>query len=182
MEPCKRCEKVRELKHGSGFCASCYILAHQKDVKCVLCGNIRKLKGKGMCAPCYLARPEYVEARNARRRERYQNDPAYRAQTQVLRTRSAVLPHSVRQKKAYDRQRNYGLTPEAFDLLMVGQEGACAICRKEFRDGKDTTAHVDHDHSTGAVRGLLCGRCNRGLGCFDDNHDLLQRALQYLGR
>lgn len=182
-EVCGRCEKVRELKHGSGLCPSCYILSHQKDVKCTLCGNIRKLKGKGMCAPCYLARPEYKAARNAKRREQYQNDPAFKEQTAALRTRSANLPNSLTRQREYQRQRTYGLKPEAFDALMAAQESKCAVCSvglDEAHEKKGLRPHVDHCHKTGFVRGLLCSVCNTALGGLKDDPELLRRAIGYL--
>jgi hypothetical protein len=70
----------------------------------------------------------------------------------------------------------YGLTPEAFADLLAIQDGRCAICR-----GPMVKPCVDHDHETGLVRGILCDPCNRGLGCFADDRERLQRALAYLG-
>lgn len=84
--------------------------------------------------------------------------------------------HYARNKAAY-REKLYGLTPEGFDLLFEDQSGACAICRTLF---EDQTPHVDHDHATGKVRGLLCGECNLGLGKFKDDPERLQRALDYI--
>lgn len=62
--------------------------------------------------------------------------------------------------------------------MLVTQMTCCAICRCTLLGGKAT--HVDHDHYTGAVRGLLCSRCNRGLGFFCDDPRLLARAIAYL--
>ncbi len=66
---------------------------------------------------------------------------------------------------------------EKYEQLHRRQKGACAICMeaKEVRQ-----LSVDHSHKTGKVRGLLCGRCNRGLGMFEDNPDLLVIASDYL--
>lgn len=73
--------------------------------------------------------------------------------------------------------RAYGVTVEEYDAKLEEQDGRCAICRKRPRRKK---LHVDHDHETGAVRGLLCFRCNAGLGNFLDNPRSLKRAYQYL--
>jgi len=62
--------------------------------------------------------------------------------------------------------------------MLDEQEGVCAICRRP--PSAMTHLAVDHDHSTGVVRGLLCGACNLGLGNFRDDPDLLWRANQYL--
>lgn len=79
--------------------------------------------------------------------------------------------------------KGYGLTPEAYDALSVAQGGRCAIC------GSTDTGHkrakrlfVDHCHRTGAVRGLLCNRCNTMLGNAADSSDRLRAAAAYLER
>lgn len=78
------------------------------------------------------------------------------------------------QFKASRRLRNYGLSEAAFDDLLTGQEGKCAICNKY------STLVVDHDHKFGHVRGLLCRKCNQGLGLFGENADTLEAASKYL--
>jgi len=73
----------------------------------------------------------------------------------------------------------YGLTPQDFDALVKQQCGCCAICQKSFGVG-DARCVVDHDHVLNVVRGLLCDRCNRGIGHFNDCPDILISAAQYL--
>lgn len=73
--------------------------------------------------------------------------------------------------------RRYGLTEKGYATLREKQDGACAICRRACPLGR---LSVDHDHATGSVRGLLCRRCNAGLGNFDDSPEQLTRALAYL--
>lgn len=67
----------------------------------------------------------------------------------------------------------WGLTREDYERMLVVQGGMCAVCREREPD------HVDHDHATGAVRGLLCRRCNVGLPMIE-NVEIRQRALEYL--
>jgi hypothetical protein len=78
----------------------------------------------------------------------------------------------------YNRDRqlktNYGLTLDDFRQMSVKQAGRCAVC------GEERQLCVDHDHRSGAVRALLCQKCNRGLGHFDDNPALLECAAAYL--
>jgi hypothetical protein len=74
----------------------------------------------------------------------------------------------------------YGLTQEAYDALLVSQGGKCAICRRERWGAKRNTPHVDHDHATGKVRGLLCTDCNTSLGKLGDGEQGLLRALAYV--
>jgi len=70
----------------------------------------------------------------------------------------------------------YGITTEIFDKLKNDQNGRCAIC------GGLLGLKVDHNHTTGKVRGLLCNGCNRGLGFFVDNINFLESAIVYLNK
>lgn len=82
--------------------------------------------------------------------------------------------------KAYQRRyllRTYGLTEAEWRTLLDSQHGCCAICKTPADQ-----LHVDHDHLSGAVRALLCRRCNTGLGMFDDDEGRLLAAVAYLRR
>lgn len=75
------------------------------------------------------------------------------------------------------REREYGLTHDEFLALLEAQGSVCAICG----NGEQQRAlAVDHDHETGAVRGLLCDRCNPMLGYARDDIAVLQAAIMYL--
>ena len=73
----------------------------------------------------------------------------------------------------------YGVTLAEYEELAAYQDWVCWICGKN-EVGKDGRLHVDHDHKTGKVRGLLCLRCNSGIGSFLESSELLQRAIEYL--
>ena len=77
-----------------------------------------------------------------------------------------------------DRKRRYGLDDAAFEALLEAQGHTCAICLDPLVRGKHL--HVDHDHETGEVRGLLCHGCNTSLGGFKEDPDVLERAAAYL--
>jgi hypothetical protein len=88
-----------------------------------------------------------------------------------------------------DRQRErnylkaYGITVAQYEELLESQGGVCAICgRPETRiqQGKVKRLHVDHCHSTGVVRGLLCAACNTGIGLLQDDPDIIARALEHV--
>jgi hypothetical protein len=80
-------------------------------------------------------------------------------------------------------KKQYGITPEDFDRLLQSQGGKCAICHEtNLRDVRGFRPHVDHSHKTGRVRGILCGRCNKGLGALKDDVEIVRRALSYLER
>lgn len=86
---------------------------------------------------------------------------------------------------AYSRKSKlktkYGLTPEEAVLLLESQGGRCAICLKLLK-WPSKNAQIDHDHRTGKVRGILCMRCNRSIGAFEDSPRLLRFAADYLER
>lgn len=73
----------------------------------------------------------------------------------------------------------YGITAEEYATLHAVQGGVCAICRQECRRNGDQLS-VDHDHETGAVRGLLCKSCNQGIAHFEDDVRRLYAAIAYL--
>lgn len=72
--------------------------------------------------------------------------------------------------------KSYNLTIDEWLLLKERQENKCAICKQEF----SSTPCVDHDHKTGKVRGLLCQKCNKIMGQFNDNVSTFQNAVIYL--
>lgn len=81
------------------------------------------------------------------------------------------------QIRAAERKRMYGLTLEQYEAMIEAQGGKCAICGKHMEK-----PHVDHDHMTGEVRGLLCRRCNLALGIFGEDISILRAAVRYLAK
>jgi hypothetical protein len=78
--------------------------------------------------------------------------------------------------RSYNLQRRYGISEAEYDARFAEQGGLCALCRKQ------PALVVDHDHETGAIRGLLCQQCNRGLGFLGDTIETLLKAVEYLQR
>jgi hypothetical protein len=79
-------------------------------------------------------------------------------------------------------KRQYGISVEEYEALLASQNGRCAICFSNSPGSRTTHFHVDHCHKTGAVRGLLCHKCNRAIGLFEDNPNLISRAAIYLNK
>ena len=105
----------------------------------------------------------------------YANKPEVKAKRN---TQRFVRYHTQPTTRAAHRFRRYGLTQDQYEQLLLEQTNQCAICNQEFA----TTPHVDHCHETGKVRGLLCRKCNSGLGMLKDNIDNLVRAITYLSK
>jgi hypothetical protein len=70
-------------------------------------------------------------------------------------------------KSEIERERIYGLTGDQFDALLMSQGARCALCESPSPGGRSQKWHVDHDHETGRVRGLLCFACNIQLGLYE---------------
>jgi hypothetical protein len=160
---------------------------------CRICGSSKELtefhKATGMrdgyrgeCKECSRAirRDYYLRNRKSSiervKKWRQDNPERYRAYRRQYREL-----HGERKRRA-DRnghlKRKYGLSIDDFEFLVHAQGGRCAICGK--RDG--TELHVDHDHKTGRVRGLLCGSCNRAMGLFHEDPNRFRSAELYLRR
>lgn len=118
-----------------------------------------------------------ADRRNARRRERYATDPAYRAE--CLRISKLRDPESVRDTRL---RNQFGITAHEYDEQLELQGGGCAICRTDIESNGGRRLAVDHCHNSGRVRGILCSECNLGLGKFKDDPILLSRAIEYLQR
>lgn len=80
--------------------------------------------------------------------------------------------------RGYRIRRDFGITEEEYEARIVAQGSKCAICEEPLDNPK--TTHLDHNHETGELRGILCANCNHGLGKFKDRVDLLDSAIVYL--
>ena len=136
----------------------------------------------GLCRSCYekhlrTTNPEFAERQRENRRrwgglhpEKVKSAAERRKTDPLARIRDA---HT---KRAAALKRNYGMTVSDYATLFEAQKGRCAICQEP----KTKRLHVDHDHATGEVRGLLCFRCNYGMRWFQHNVSALIAAGVYL--
>ncbi len=150
------------------FASRCEVCQLAWRSKCRDCGGVAQLHRKDrLCRECYnshmrewCSNPEYI----AKRKAHYHATP-------------------IKVRRDYHLKRAHGVTTEDFDRLLKLQDGRCAICRVEAKDAPRGQFHVDHDHKTLKIRGLLCGRCNCAIGFLGD--DDVARALavvEYLSR
>jgi hypothetical protein len=133
-------------------------------------------------------RPECKACGNAVRLRRYQQNP----EREIARVRAwqQANPHRVKAWAAKNRDKRlkklreihlrnkFGLTPDEYERILEAQGGVCGLCESPPSPG--ISLHVDHDHGTGEIRGLLCVRCNNALGLFREDADLLKRAARYV--
>ena len=94
-------------------------------------------------------------------------------------THTPGLFQTPERRKDQQLKHQYGITLDTFDAMLCIQGGVCAICGGPPRTKKETYV-VDHNHRTGRVRQLLCHGCNSGLGYFQDNAEILEKAATYL--
>ena len=122
--------------------------------------------------------PEQNEMRNAARRKKYAEDKEYRnKQREKAKEYGKRNPHI----KFAQRLKQYGITPDDYIQMLGNQNGECAICGSPDSGCiKKERLHVDHCHTTGKVRGLLCTNCNQAIGKFKDSPELLRLAAMYI--
>lgn len=109
----------------------------------------------------------------AEKRKKYRSDERYREAAKA-RSRSWNARNAHRRRERLLRER-YDLAPEDYEAMLKAQDGACAACGT--LPSESGHLHVDHCHTSGAVRGLLCSNCNTALGLCNDNP---QRLVDYL--
>jgi hypothetical protein len=98
------------------------------------------------------------------------------AHNELVRNWSRKHPDKIR---ANALKYKYGLSVEDYNNLLIKQGGKCLLCGA-IHPGDREQFSVDHCHVTGNIRGLLCTKCNRGLGCFNDSPELLHKAAVYI--
>lgn len=104
----------------------------------------------------------------------------HRSCRECAKVRRKTDPNVRRYEKSSILQWYYNITIEDYEALLSKQNSQCAICGARRGSSRQASLHVDHDHLTGKVRGLLCSRCNLSIGAFKDDLGLLRRAAYYL--
>lgn len=135
---------------------------------------------RGDCIPCNLAAKAERHRLNPEPARRRTKEWQEANPERVAANREAFLASGG--KKIADRRshlkRRYGMTLEEYDAMLEAQGGGCFICGRPPRE--DISLHVDHDHSTGKVRGILCFCCNNALADFREDPTLFAKAAAYL--
>lgn len=138
---------------------------HCSDKRCSKCGEVKstslfhKNKGRkdGLADRCKVCARKVAN-------DSYKANPEHRWRIEI--------------------KRKYGLTAIQYYMMLDQQGGKCKICKGIGPGGAGRTSRmaIDHCHETGKVRGILCNRCNRALGLFEDDISNLTAAIEYLSR
>lgn len=156
-----------------------------KMITCYTCGkkkcstafNKNRTKASGYDGMCKKCRKAYYKNKKYFQKNYEKNkDKKLAAAKKRYDEKGPIIRHE-------RRRRLYGIDPQLYLDLLEKQNGLCAICDNpagNFLNGKPRALSLDHDHTTGRVRGLLCSKCNFALGLMQDNPALLKKAADYL--
>lgn len=194
---CTRCKLVksadqfspdRQNKSGlSSWCKACY-----RERARTLRYDVDPTIREKLCTECELVKPVDQFNRSGRNRnglqfackscqkERHRDWYVRNSERVIARTKQWAVDNPEKVKafsQRGSRRRRYGLTSTEYDQMLESQDSMCAGCGDPFGD---TTPHVDHDHETGRVRGLLCGSCNKTLGMAFESTERLLGLVRYL--
>lgn len=169
----------RQARGGRGWCRTHYIRWRKHGgPTTTLAGELLRQEnatGRRVCTQCKKSKT----LDNYRENSKYLNGRLRTCDTCIRGNAKEKYPtYRIRhQRQGRERRllRKYGLTIAAYEARVAEQHGQCAICHVGVVE-----LHVDHDHATGAVRGLLCLGCNLALGYVQDSLDVLQSLMTYL--
>lgn len=156
---------------------------------CVKCGSL-KPDNEFYRRSSGILRRDCKKCHRAAAAIRERADPAAHA-ARVRRYRAANMEQERIRNRAYRKRRpevgerarkkyRYGLTSDAYEALWFSQGGCCKICQLQEVETSRGLLFVDHCHSSGGIRGLLCNNCNALLGMAGDSPEVLRRGAAYL--
>jgi len=143
--------------------------------KCSICKMIVKedkfAKGQTRCNDCANKLQKSYRKRHAKKYKEYE-------------LKRKDNPNRMLSNLKFNLKRSVGITPKDRVALMDKQKGCCDICGSSLINPKfhQMDLNVDHNHTTGKTRGLLCGKCNTALGSFRDSKENLSKAIEYLAK
>ena len=167
--PCPNCGKLRKFSTKQYF-----YKARKHNKPCKSCSNSIQAGGKGclinndkkLCSYCNV----------------YKNFDKFGTNGDgklKSRCKECQSKYNNEYHRGIFRFERYGITRDVFIDMLNSQQNKCAICESAI---DEKTSHIDHCHTTGKVRGILCEKCNKGLGQFNDNVNYLKNAINYLSK
>lgn len=175
---CKACNQVlpltqfyRSPAYKDGYVLKCKACTRLYDKK--LCSIPKHAPSSGVkkCCRCKERKPISDFHKRNRNSDGLRSEciACTRVQEHAYRNRNPDVGYLNKVK------HNYGLTKAHLEAMIIAQDGRCAICGID-----DEKLVVDHSHASGRIRGMLCAKCNAGLGMFGDNKEYLLKAIEYL--
>jgi hypothetical protein len=175
------CHPARTVK-AHGMCDPCYRGTHPRSPRKATCHPEHRAFGRGLCRRCYRQRWEATSKRAECHPERSRYTKEGLCGQCYARNRY-MTNADFRKRRAHSKLKaalkSRNVSEQEYRNLLAAQGGVCAICTSSPKAGRRRLC-IDHCHETGRVRGLLCDRCNRGIGLLRDNVSVLARAIEYL--
>jgi hypothetical protein len=159
------------------------------DTNCVECGNLltannwqpsKKERNSKRCSSCCNARSAKWKESNPEKVKEYKNKWSIKNKDKIKIYKTKVTTEN---KRKHSIKTYYGVSWEEYLNIYQKSDGKCSICATPLSVHKEQnkeTACVDHCHTTGKIRGILCRTCNRGIGYLRDSPELLKIAAGYL--
>lgn len=186
-------EASRESKRKSDAKKKAQYQAHGPSKAIIRCSSCREEKPVAMFSPLVAARG-CGQCRACKRAAKddwaRRNPDKVNAAARESRARRGEATRVVR-RDYYHREKKrhwgyqlkrYGIGVDDYQLMLTTQGGCCACCGASTGNSRGKRMYVDHDHVTGAIRGLICTKCNAGIGLLGDTLDGVRRAVAYLER
>lgn len=148
---------------------------------CSMCQGTKRYVSTGNCISCALKASKNYKEKHPEEHHRWEkaHPQEAKASNGARCRRWLAIEGNRRSRFYYGIKYNYGLIADQFDRMIIELCGTCSFCGKQFSNSRGDPA-VDHDHKTGAVRGLLHGSCNLAIGRLGDTSESLQKAIDYL--
>jgi hypothetical protein len=144
------------------------------------------IQGSRVCKACQAYRMSQYRLRNPRDKKGHRNihkthcpqGHEYTEENTYVSRNKRHCKQCAAARHTEIRFKKYGVTKHWYEDKLKEQQNCCGICNREFV----SSPHIDHNHETGDVRGLLCYSCNSAIGKFQDNPEILQNAIDYLAK
>lgn len=170
IKTCRKCKNEKEHTIKGKHCVDCKKAYDKNRVERLY----ETLRSKGL---------EY-RSKEETKRKKQEYDKIYREENREQKLSNRII-RKIQKKDYIDCRKSilknkYNMTLEDYDRMVIEQNHVCAICKLPNKTTATNKLFVDHCHTTGNIRGLLCSRCNSGIGSLKDNTETLLSAIQYL--
>lgn len=184
MKHCNTCgldkpetDFYKHIRTNDGLCARCKQCDYEKH-KLYRETNQHRVS---LYRKIYYASHKEIELEQMKTyRAKQEQEKCIKQQEQKIK-QDKVLASKLRRKemnRALSLKKKFGISVEQYDNMLIAQNGVCAICHG--LNGNKHNLAVDHDHKTGAIRQLLCQRCNTSIGLLEEDTALLQKMIDYI--